>query len=146
MMGSLEGALLRKWKSRLSIPDDYDRFWAFRQWWRDDLPLRKRMQYTDFHTYLPGDILTKVDRVTMAVSLEARVPFLSKQVIELAYSLPESFLYKNGQLKGGLKYAYRDALPQEILYRGKKGFSIPARSWQQSDAVSDIILSEFSKS
>src|SRR3546814_19975436 len=68
----------------------------------------------------------------MAVSLEARVPFLSRSVIEFAFGLPESFIYRDGVLKGGLKLAYRDILPAEILDRGKKGFSIPMHVWRKT--------------
>ena len=123
-----------KYREELGVAKDYDALWLFREYDRPDLPTRKRMQYIDFHTFLPDDILTKVDRVSMAVSLEARVPFLSKDLCEFAFSLPESFLYKNGELKGGLKYAYKDILPPEILDRGKKGFSIPLRQWNKAQS------------
>jgi asparagine synthase (glutamine-hydrolysing) len=124
----------------LEIENDYDDMWHFRRHYRPDLPLRKRMQYLDFHTYLPDDILTKVDRVTMAVSLEARVPFLSRPLIELAFSLPQHVLYYQGQLKGILKYAYRDVLPQQILDRGKKGFSIPLNQWESSIRSNPLLV------
>ena len=70
-------------------------------------------------------VLTKVDRTSMAVSLEARVPFLARKIIEFSFSLPEHIRYYDGNLKGILKYAYRDILPQDILHRRKKGFGIP---------------------
>ena len=117
------------WRHLLQIDDDYDDMWFFKKFWRPGLGARKSYQYLDFHTFLPECVLTKVDRTTMAHSIEARVPFLSRDVVELAFSLPESFIYKNGQLKGGLKYAYRDLLPQSILNRGKKGFSLPWHKW-----------------
>ena len=109
----------------LGVDPDYDSAWYFRKFWRPDLPLLTRLQYLDFHTYLPDDILTKVDRASMAHSLEVRVPFLSRKVIEFAFSLPENIRYHNGQLKGVLKYAYRKTLPDTILQRAKKGFSAP---------------------
>ena len=118
-------------RSELEIPEDYDALWFYRQHDRPDLPSRKRLQVIDFHTFLPDDILTKVDRVSMAVSLESRVPFLAREVVEMAFSLPEDFLYKNGELKGGLKYAFRNDLPSEILERDKKGFSIPMHIWRK---------------
>jgi asparagine synthetase B (glutamine-hydrolysing) len=68
----------------------------------------------------------------MAVSLEARVPLLTPRIAEFAFSLPEKLLYHGGELKGLLKYAYRDVLPPEILSRRKKGFSIPIGRWDQS--------------
>lgn len=135
----------KKYRQILGIPDSYDDMWFFRQYWRRDLPLRKAMQYVDFHTFMPEDVLTKVDRATMAHSLEARVPFLSRKLIEFAFQLPERFLYKNGQLKGGLKYASRHLLPEEILHRPKQGFSVPIKHWQTdlgtSQDLSERLLS-----
>ncbi len=124
MLGMPEAAK-REYRSRFSIPRDYDDWWHFRHFWRDDLPLRTRLQLVDFHTFMPGLVLTKVDRTSMAVSLEARVPFLSRRLIEFSFGLPESIRYHDGQLKGLLKYAYRDLLPTDILHRRKKGFGIP---------------------
>jgi asparagine synthase (glutamine-hydrolysing) len=126
----------------LAIEEDYDDMWHFRRHYRPELPLRKRMQYLDFHTYLPDDILTKVDRVTMAVSLEARVPFLSRSLVELAFSLPQKVLYHRGQLKGVLKHAYRDVLPEQILNRGKKGFSIPLHQWDSSTGENALLVQD----
>jgi asparagine synthase (glutamine-hydrolysing) len=131
----LMGGLLRHEKGELreawEIPADYDDYWVFRRWWRDDLPPLKRMQYLDFHTYLPDDILTKVDRASMAVALECRVPLLDTSLVEFAFSLPERVLYAGGELKGLLKRAYADVLPPEIIHRPKKGFSIPVRHWRR---------------
>lgn len=126
----------------LEIEGDYDDMWHFRRYYRPDLPLRKRMQYLDFNTYLPDDILTKVDRVTMDVSLEARVPFLSRPMVELAFSLPQKVLYHHGQLKGVLKHAYRDVLPAQILNRGKKGFSIPSHHWDRSTGENALLVQD----
>lgn len=120
----------KRYRLELSIPDDYDALWFFRKHDNPNLSIRKKLQIIDFNTFLPDDILTKVDRASMAVSLESRVPFLSREVIETAFSLPEDFIYKNGELKGGLKYAFRNDLPAEILNRDKKGFSIPMHIWK----------------
>jgi asparagine synthase (glutamine-hydrolysing) len=114
-----------KYRNLWEIPADYDDYWYFRKFWRQDLPLLTRLQYLDFHTYLHDDILTKVDRVSMAVALEARVPLLATDLVLFAFSLPENIRYHNGQLKGLMKYAYKDILPERIIQRGKKGFSIP---------------------
>lgn len=127
MMGGMTRGEKREYAERLDIDGDYDDYWYFRRHWREDLPLLTRLQYLDFHTYLPDDILTKVDRVSMANSLEVRVPLLSRRLVELAFSLPERIRFHDGQLKGLMKYAYRGVLPAEILERGKKGFSVPAR-------------------
>jgi asparagine synthase (glutamine-hydrolysing) len=133
LIDGLPPALTKRQRAALEIPHDYDALWHFRQFYRPELPVRKRMQYLDFHTFLPGDIFTKVDRASMQVSLEARVPFLSRKIIEYAFSLPEDFLYKNGELKGGLKYAFKNELPSEIINRDKKGFSIPLHAWKGRD-------------
>ena len=114
------------------IPDDYDDLWSFRRYFRPELGRYKSLQFLDFHTFLPDDILTKVDRVTMSVSLEARVPFLSRALMEFAFSLPEDFIYRDGELKGGLKYSFRHLLPGEILRRSKQGFSIPTMRWGEN--------------
>ena len=84
-----------------------------------------RARYLDFKTYLPSDILTKVDRVSMANSLEARVPFLSRKMIEFAFSLSEEECCQADDLKMILKHAYRKEIPEELLYRKKAGFGVP---------------------
>lgn len=114
-------AYANKWK----IDKDYDPSWCLQKYYIKDLPPLTRARYLDFKTYLPGDILTKVDRVSMSVSLESRVPFLSKDIIEFAFSLSEEECLENKELKGCLKYTYQDDIPNEILFRRKKGFSIP---------------------
>lgn len=110
----------------LNISHDYDDYWYFRKHYNEELPILTRLQYMDFMTYLPDDILTKVDRVSMANSLETRVPFLSNEIIDFVFRLPEAIRYLNGELKGLLKQVYSKDLPKEILIRGKKGFSVPA--------------------
>lgn len=127
--GSPDERTLGYYRKLLEIPAEYDRFWAFRRWWFPELGTRRALQYVDFHTYLPEDILTKVDRASMSVSLEARVPFLSRKLIELAFQLPAEWLYLGGRLKGGLKDAHKNCIPDKILNREKKGFSIPLRRW-----------------
>lgn len=121
----------QEYADRLGIDPAYDPYWHFRAFYRTDLPVLTRLQYLDFHTLLPDDLLTKVDRASMAVGLEVRVPFLAKGVIDFAFSLPEHVRFLGGRLKGLLKYAYRDRLPAEILGRPKKGFSIPTRAWSE---------------
>ena len=137
----------KKYRKILNIPKDYDDYWYFRKYYRKDLPLYTRLQYLDFHTYLHDDILTKVDRTTMDVALEARVPLLSRKIIEFMFSLPEDIRYVNGELKGLMKYVLKDTLPSEIIHRKKKGFSIPLSSWENKILKSEqtpqeIILKE----
>ena len=112
----------REWRKRLGIDKDYDKFWALRQHYYKDLPPMTRVQYLDLKTYLPGDILTKVDRASMAVSLETRVPLLSKRLIEFSFSLSEEDRLPDGILKGLLKKAYEEEIGKDILYRRKMGF------------------------
>ncbi len=115
------------WKEPLGIPQDYDDLWSFRPHWREDLPHPLRQQWLDIHTFLPDDILTKMDRVSMAVSLEVRVPLLSVPVVELALNLPPQW-QMNKKL---LKDAFVSCLPQGHFERKKTGFSLPMASWDQ---------------
>ena len=140
LLRGLTGTDKESYAERWRIAKDYDDLWYFRQYWRDDLPILTRLQYLDFHTYLPDDILTKVDRASMAVSLEARVPFLSRRLVEFLFSIDESTRYLNGQLKGLLKYAFKDHLPRSILDRGKKGFSIPRAYYKNYDLTEHEVL------
>ncbi len=140
LLRGLTGTDKKNYAERWHIPKDYDDLWYFRQYWRADLSILTRLQYLDFHTYLPDDILTKVDRASMAVSLEARVPLLSRRLVEFVFSIDESTRYLNGQLKGLLKYAFRDRLPREILERSKKGFSIPRAYYKNYDLAEQEVL------
>ncbi len=125
LIGGMTTPEKQAYAQRWGIPLDYDSYWYIRKFYKPDLPLRTRLQYLDFHTFLASDILTKVDRTTMSVSLEARVPLLSKDIIEFCFSIPESLRYYRGELKGLLKKTYSGHLPKAILSRGKQGFSIP---------------------
>jgi asparagine synthase (glutamine-hydrolysing) len=80
------------------------------------------IQYLDLKTYLPGDILTKVDRTSMAVSLEVRVPMLDHQFVEWAATLPSALKYRRGEGKYLLKRALEPYVPKDNLYRRKQGF------------------------
>ncbi len=133
IMHGMPKAAKADYRDRFEIPHDYDDWWHYRAHWRNDLPLRTRLQFLDFHTFMPGMVLTKVDRTSMAVSLEARVPFLAQKIIEFSFSLPEKIRYHDGELKGILKYAYKDILPTNILHRRKKGFGIPRYYLQDLD-------------
>ena len=115
-----------KWKKHLNIDKDYDARWHLRKHYSDEMPIMTSMRYLDFKTYLPGDILTKVDRASMNVSLETRVPFLERNLVEYVFSLAEDEVYYDNELKAILKKAYEKEIPMEILYRKKKGFSIPS--------------------
>ena len=87
------------------------------------------MQYADINFYMAEDILTKVDRAAMAVSLETRAPFLDPRVGQFAASIPVNYKLKGKSGKHILKAAMKDLLPQNILNRPKKGFGIPIAEW-----------------
>ena len=84
---------------------------------------------TDSHNYLPGDILTKVDRSSMFYSLEAREPFLDQSIIDFSQSLPFSQKYRKGEKKYILKKLLENYLPKDFIYRKKKGFAVPIDKW-----------------
>ena len=112
-------------KKRLGLPEEYDEYWFFRKAWNTALPTYSRIRFADFKTYLLGDILPKTDRSSMAVSLEVRVPFLSKELMEFAFSLAAEECNPLGKMKGMVKEAYRGILSDELLDRKKHGFTVP---------------------
>lgn len=119
--GNTTELLRKRWK----ISKSYDPYWYFRKYYVEDLPTYTRMRYLDLKTYLPETVLTKVDRVSMAVSLEARVPFLAQRIVEFGFSLSQEEYLSDGELKGCLKDAYKEVIPQEIMFGIKKGFGLP---------------------
>ena len=94
---------------------------------QDDL--LNRQLYADLSLYLADDILVKVDRMSMATSLETRAPFLDGDLMELAFSMPGHLKIRNGERKWILKQAMKGVLPDSILNRKKEGFSIPIKHW-----------------
>lgn len=113
------------YRQKWGIDKDYDVTWYLKKYYIQDLPAITRARYMDFKTYLPSDILTKVDRVSMANSLEARVPFLSRKLIEFAFSLSEEECCTSKNLKRILKTTYYKEIPEELLNRKKMGFGVP---------------------
>lgn len=97
-----------------------------------DVPAREpidRAQYADMKIWLPGDILTKADRTSMAVSLEAREPLLDHRLVSFAATLPAALRLRRGEGKWLMKKALERYLPREILYRPKMGFVTPVSDW-----------------
>ncbi len=88
-----------------------------------------KILYTDMKTYLTGGILVKVDRMSMANSLEVRAPILDKEIIEYAATLPSSLKFRDKEKKYILKEAFKPLLSDDILYRKKMGFSVPLAQW-----------------
>ena len=104
-----------------------------------------RMQHLDLFTWLRGDILVKADKMTMANSLELRVPFLDKEVFNVAQSLPTSMKLTHGTSKWALRQAMERIVPPHVLNRRKLGFPVPIRHWLAGDELygwaEDIITS-----
>ena len=105
-------------------------------------PLLARATHLDALTYLPDDILVKVDRASMAVALEVRAPFLARDIVELAFSLPDEFRMRGFTGKRILRDAVRDLVPAGVLQRRKKGFGMPVAAWlndQLRELVDDLL-------
>ncbi len=113
----------------------YESIDVFRQYYdrsgSDDL--LTRIQYLDMKTYLPDDILAKVDRASMAVSLEVRAPLLDHELIELSARIPSSLKLRGTDGKYILKKAMLKTVPRDALYRKKQGFAIPLDRWFRKD-------------
>nr|WP_136632377.1 asparagine synthase (glutamine-hydrolyzing) [Marinobacter salsuginis] len=92
-----------------------------------------RVLYTDIKSYLPGDILVKVDRMSMANSLETRAPLLDYRVVEFAASIPSALKLRGREKKHILKQAFNEMLTEDILYRKKMGFSVPLSHWLNNE-------------
>ena len=103
------------------------------------------VQYLDMKTYLPGDILTKVDRASMAHALEVRVPILDHKLVEWISGLPPDLKLRGGEGKYLFKKAMEAHLPHDLLYRRKRGFSVPVAQWFRGplrDRVRNQVLGE----
>lgn len=96
-----------------------------------------RAQYADLKFWMPGDILTKVDRASMAVSLEAREPLLDHRLVEFAAQLPHRQRFRGAQGKWLLKHTMERYLPKDILYRPKQGFVTPISDWFRGPLASE---------
>jgi asparagine synthase (glutamine-hydrolysing) len=106
-------------------------------------PLAALME-VDLATQLPDDLLLLTDRMTMASSIECRVPLIDQALVELALAMPPSFKIKGRDLKHVLKAAMKDVLPHDILYRSKRGFGAPMGAWlkQSLSGMTDALLSK----
>ncbi|MFZ2763869.1 MAG: asparagine synthase (glutamine-hydrolyzing), partial [Minisyncoccia bacterium] len=108
-----------------------------------------KMQYIDINTWLVGDILAKADKMTMAHSLELRVPFLDKKVSDLAVTLPDRFKWRGGETKYLLRQAFKNVLPESTRKRKKLGFPTPVRNWftkERLDVYKTILNNPYIKS
>lgn len=132
MANECEGLLSGDLRAQLQ---DYDPFEVFAEHYRrakTDDPI-SRAQYADIKLYLADDILTKVDRASMAVSLEVRCPLLDHRLMELAARIPSSFKLRGREGKYIFKRAMSSLLPPEILNRRKQGFVVPLAEWLRAD-------------
>lgn len=138
------GYLLNPELIGLNTSDDFDLLW-------NSLPtenLLRKMQEMDFKTYLPGDLMYKVDISSMANSLEVRSPFLDFRVVEFGLSLPNRFKIQNGESKFILREIARKYVPAKLVNRPKMGFAIPRGRWLREELrtmVWDVLLDESSR-
>jgi asparagine synthase (glutamine-hydrolysing) len=134
-------------RSSKGAPDSFE--WMYRFMEESGEPTGVRMlQYSDAMTYLPGDILTKVDIATMANSLEGRSPLLDHELVEWALRLPENLSSNRREGKLVLKALARKHLPASVIDRPKKGFGIPIDQWFAGDLqpmTRDVLLSKASR-
>jgi asparagine synthase (glutamine-hydrolysing) len=110
-----------------------------------DESLLNQMLYVDTKTWLPDDLLVKADKITMANSLELRVPLLDHLVLEFAASLPAEFKVRGRETKRILKKAFAGVLPPEVIRRKKAGFPVPYEKWMNCELrerIEDILLSD----
>src|SRR5678815_2847442 len=139
MPGGMRG---RNYLRHMALPDldrYLDAITLFRSDWLSAL------QYSDLHGYLPLDILTKVDRMSMAYSIEARVPLLDHKLVEFAATIPPELQLQNGERKALFKRAMRGVLPEAVIARPKRGFAIPLGRWFRGPLapfVHDLLLSQ----
>ncbi len=114
--------------------DDYRKQWASTQ----GAPTLQRLMRLNLDTYLPYDLLPKVDRTSMAHALEVRAPFLDHRLVELAWRIPPNLQMKGLNLKRVLKNSMKGLLPNEVLTRPKHGFGVPVGDWFRGDLSSFV--------
>jgi len=129
--GALYRRLVTHWEPSILVPGAEEPMGPL---WDDTVAqefpgLLERMQFLDLVTYLPDDILTKVDRASMAVALEARVPLIDHRVVELSWRIPRRTLIRNGVSKWPLRQILYRHVPPELVDRPKMGFGIPLGEW-----------------
>ncbi len=132
------GEVEKIWRGEPQQRYSLEKIYAETRGWSDSV----RMQYVDLNTWLVGDILAKADKMTMAHSLELRVPFLDKEVARVAATLPDHFKWRPGVTKFILREAFTSLLPASTKDRKKLGFPTPVRHWfdQSQKDLYDLIL------
>ncbi len=131
----LQGLFTPRQKTALFSPDlqfdEYDDLWFYRQHWRPELSPIKRLQWIDMHTYLPEDILTKVDRASMKVSLEVRPPLLDHPLVEFALAMHPKLMRDTQRGKLIMRHSLKSRVPPGTLDRRQSGFTSPVRRWSK---------------
>ncbi len=142
-MDAEKALLLQNWVKPV-LRDTYYQSFEYARECDAQEPLN-RILYNDLKTYLEGDILYKVDRASMAASLEVRVPLLNREVVRFADDLPLNLKLHNLTGKFILKKAMKGKLPDQIIQRPKKGFNMPVAYWLSGD-LKELILDMLSES
>jgi len=121
--------------------NDYSSFETFENFYncRPEATIFQKLSYVDFKTWLVDDILRKVDRASMANSLEARVPLLDHNLVEFAAAIPENLKLKRIKTKYLLKKSMKNRLPKKIIYRKKSGFNAPVSHWVNNELRSYVL-------
>jgi asparagine synthase (glutamine-hydrolysing) len=139
-----KAALLQSWVKPV-LRDTYYQSYEYARVCDAKEPLNQIL-FNDLKTYLEGDILYKVDRASMAASLEVRIPFLNREVVRFANNLPLGLKLHNLTGKFVLKKMMRGKLPEDIIHRSKKGFNMPVAYWLSGDLkeiVTDMLSPSF---
>jgi asparagine synthase (glutamine-hydrolysing) len=131
LLGGLGSRQLGALLTREYLPQGYDSSWFYRQYWRADLDPVQRMRWLDLHTNLPEGLLVKVDRASMAHSLEVRPPLLDRRLIEFGLGLHPDLLVDRAAGRGKLllRSLMAPRVPPGHLDRRKSGFGLPVHSW-----------------
>ncbi|MDX2129937.1 MAG: asparagine synthase (glutamine-hydrolyzing) [Chloroherpetonaceae bacterium] len=104
-----------------------------------DVGYYSKMMFTEFQNRLPELLLMRVDKMSMACSIEARVPFLDHRIAEFAFQIPDSLKVRDGETKYILKKAAEGIIPNEIIYRKKQGFAAPVSDWMRNGKLNRIV-------
>ena len=107
-------------------------------WSNSSLSFQEKMMFLDMITYLPDDIMCKVDRASMAFSLESRAPFLHQDVVEASYKIPTEYKIKNKNGKHILRNILYKYVPKDLIERPKQGFGIPLDEWIKGPLKDDF--------